>query len=65
MQQRLALHKLRERMQTLIQHITKLVAVATALTSVKNWQAVNYAGQITSDLGGMDRFEPTKEGARD
>lgn len=50
-------------MQTLVQHITKLVATATAVTNV-NWQALNY-GQIKSDLGGMDRFEPTREGYRD
>lgn len=53
-------------MQTLIQHITKLVAVATVLSSAPStWQAVNYGGQIKSRLFGMDRNEPTKEGARD
>ena len=50
-------------MQTLVQHITKLIAVATAVTSQKSW-ALNYGIQST-DLGGMDRFEPTREGARD
>jgi hypothetical protein len=51
-------------MQTLIQHITKLAQAATAVTSQNTWQALNYV-QIKSDLGGMDRFEPTREGYRD
>lgn len=51
-------------MQLSIQHITKLAPVATCVMSVKTW-ALNYGGQISSILGGEDRFEPTKEGARD
>lgn len=50
----------------MIQHITKLVAIATALTSsTSNWQAVNYGGQSKLRLFGMDRNEPTEEGARE
>ncbi len=48
-------------MQTLIQHITKLVASATALASEKSW-TLNYGIQM-SDLGG-DRFEPMREGSQ-
>jgi len=51
-------------MQLYIQHIMKLATIAASMTSVKSW-ALNYGGQISSVLGGEDRFEPTKEGYRD
>lgn len=51
-------------MQTLVQHITMLVALATVVISSKDW-ALNYAGIQSQNLGGKDRFEPTKEGYRE
>jgi len=50
-------------MQLFVQHITKLASLAASVMS--NTWALNYGGQISSVLGGKDRFEPTKEGARD
>lgn len=46
-------------MQQLVQHITKLVAIATAVTSAKSW-ALNYDGINQPRLSG-DRFEPDRE----
>jgi hypothetical protein len=49
-------------MQTIIQHITKLVKSVTMLANA-SW-SLNYAIDTATQLGG-DRFEPTREGARD
>jgi hypothetical protein len=46
-------------MQQLLQHITKLVAIATMVTGSKSW-ALNYDGIAQPRLVG-DRFEPTAE----
>jgi hypothetical protein len=47
-------------MQTLIQHIMSTKPASG--TVVANW-TLNYSGQ--PNLGGADRFEPSKEGVTD